>query len=104
MINKIRAKVKKKMPGCREFRMPLGSRAINEASERQGLGCYFSGQGGIQGRRPGLTRPGRRAPGLQPSRDLLALVAIAKLIFSVILNAVKDLKLFKIRDSSLRSE
>jgi len=29
---------------------------------------------------------------------------IAKLIFSVILNAVNDLKLLKIRDSSLRSE
>ena len=85
--------------------MPLGSIAIIEASERQGLGCYFSDQGGIQSWRPGLTRPGgRRAPGLQPSRDLLALVAIAKLIFSVILNAVNDLNLFKIRDYSLRSE
>jgi hypothetical protein len=49
MINKIRAKVKKKMSGGRESRMPLRTGAINEANEKQGLGCYFSGQGGIQG-------------------------------------------------------
>ncbi len=30
--------------------------------------------------------------------------ALAKLVYIVILNAVKDLKLLKIRDSSLRSE
>jgi hypothetical protein len=39
--------------------MPLGSGDINEASEKQGLGCYFSGPGGIQGRQLG------RSPGAE---------------------------------------
>jgi hypothetical protein len=42
--------------------------------------------------------------GLKPTQFNLKLEAISKPIFSVILNTVKDLKLLKIQDSSLRSE
>jgi hypothetical protein len=42
--------------------------------------------------------------GLKATQLNLKLAAISKPIFSVILNTVKDLKLLKIQDSSLRSE